>query len=65
MRALKNLDLGIWTSMRRTFIKAEQVLQLGRAPHRIDLLTSISGVSIERLSPLRSPRSSMSYRFPF
>lgn len=26
------------------FTKSEQVIQLGRAPHRIDLLTSISGV---------------------
>jgi len=29
------------------FVQAEQVIQLGRAPHRIDLLTSISGVSDE------------------
>src|SRR3954466_8794516 len=28
------------------FIKPEQVIQLGRAPHRVDLLTSISGVSV-------------------
>ena len=27
------------------FLKAEQLIQLGRAPTRIDLLTSISGVS--------------------
>jgi hypothetical protein len=29
------------------FLKAEQLIQLGRAPTRIDLLTSISGVSNE------------------
>ncbi len=29
------------------FTTPEQVIQLGRAPHRIDLLTSISGVSID------------------
>ena len=29
------------------FLKAEQLIQLGRAPTRIDLLTSISGVSSE------------------
>lgn len=29
------------------FTAPDQIIQLGRAPHRIDLLTSISGVSIE------------------
>src|SRR5438876_6661065 len=29
------------------FLKSEQLIQLGRAPTRIDLLTSISGVSSE------------------
>lgn len=29
------------------FLKAEQLIQLGRTPTRIDLLTSISGVSSE------------------
>jgi hypothetical protein len=29
------------------FLKAEQLIQLGRAPTRIDLLTSISGVASE------------------
>ena len=33
---------------RDDFLAAEQVVQLGRAPNRIDLLTSISGVSWER-----------------
>ena len=37
-------DLGVKTS---DFTTPEQVIQLGRAPHRIDLLTSISGVSID------------------
>ncbi len=30
------------------FLEPEQVIQLGRSPHRIDLLTSISGVSWEQ-----------------
>jgi hypothetical protein len=29
------------------FLEPEQVIQLGRAPHRIDILTSISGVTWE------------------
>ncbi len=32
------------------FTTPEQVIQLGRAPHRIDLLTSISGVTTEEAS---------------
>ena len=31
----------------RDFLKSEQLIQLGRPPTRIDLLTSISGVSTE------------------
>lgn len=42
-------DLGVKAS---DFTTPEQVIQLGRAPHRIDLLTSLSGVSMdERLPP--------------
>jgi hypothetical protein len=37
-------DLGIKAS---DFTTPEQIVQLGRAPNRIDLLTSITGVSIE------------------
>ena len=37
-------DLGVKAS---DFTTPEQVIQLGRAPHRIDLLTSLSGVSID------------------
>jgi hypothetical protein len=29
------------------FLQSEQLIQLGRAPQRIDLLTSISGVTLE------------------
>lgn len=29
------------------FVESEQMIQLGRAPNRIDLLTSISGVTID------------------
>ena len=39
------------------FLQPEQIIQLGRAPSRIDLLTSISGVSTERsLCQRKSPR---------
>ncbi len=37
------------------FTAPEQVIQLGRAPHRIDLLTSISGVTSERAFATRVP----------
>jgi hypothetical protein len=45
--ALKELgfaDLDVSVS---DLTQPEQVLQLGRAPHRVDLLTSISGVSVD------------------
>lgn len=34
------------------FTAPERMIQLGRAPHRIDLLTSISGVSLRASSKL-------------
>jgi hypothetical protein len=37
------------------FSEAEQVIQLGRAPHRIDLLTTISGVTNEDAFSTRIP----------
>ncbi len=37
-------DVGI---QREDFLKRDQVIQLGRAPNRIDLLTGLSGVSWE------------------
>jgi hypothetical protein len=37
-------DLGVKAA---DFTQPEQIIQLGRAPNRIDLLTSISGVGIE------------------
>ena len=45
-------DLGLSAS---DFIESEQIIQLGRAPHRIDLLTSISGVSTEEAFSKRIP----------
>lgn len=36
-----------------TFTEAEKVIQLGRPPNRIDILTSISGVSFEDAWPGR------------
>jgi hypothetical protein len=40
---------------RDDFLEAEQVIQLGRAPNRIDLLTSISGVTWEEAWATRIP----------
>jgi hypothetical protein len=37
------------------FLQAEQLIQLGRAPTRIDLLTSISGVSSEEAFTAKVP----------
>jgi hypothetical protein len=39
----------------RDFLEPEQVIQLGRAPNRIDLLTSITGVSFEEAWANRVP----------
>jgi hypothetical protein len=39
------------------FLKSEQMIQLGRAPTRIDLLTSISGVSNEEALPAKFCRT--------
>lgn len=39
----------------RDFLEPEQVIQLGRAPDRIDLLTSITGVSFEEAWANRVP----------
>lgn len=42
---------------REDFLDAEQVIQLGRAPHRIDLLTGISGITWEEAWASRVPVS--------
>ena len=39
----------------RDFVQPEIVVQLGRPPHRIDLLTSIDGVRFEDAWPRRTP----------
>jgi hypothetical protein len=38
------------------FVEPEQMIQLGRAPSRIDLLTSISGVQTDEALPRKFPR---------
>jgi hypothetical protein len=43
------------------FLKPEQLIQLGRVPTRIDLLTSISGVRAKRHSPAKFRRNSMGF----
>ena len=45
--ALRDFGFGGLEVSPSDFTQPEQVIQLGRAPHRIDLLTSISGVSSE------------------
>ena len=45
--ALRDFGFGGLEISPSDFTQPEQVIQLGRAPHRIDLLTSISGVSSE------------------
>ncbi len=47
------------------FLKAEQLIQLGRAPTRIDLLTSISGVSNEEALPAKFRQNSIGFPFSF
>lgn len=46
-RVLEAFGFGQTGITKEDFLEPEQVVQLGRAPHRIDLLTSISGVSWE------------------
>ena len=43
----------------RDFVQPEIVVQLGRPPHRIDLLTSIDGVRFEDAWPRRTDRKSV------
>lgn len=45
--ALKEFGFGELALQPADFTAPERVIQLGRAPHRIDLLTSLSGVGIE------------------
>src|SRR5207244_3561304 len=44
---LRDFGFGAANFTESDFTVPEQMIQLGRAPNRIDLLTSISGVSIE------------------
>lgn len=45
--ALQQFGFGVSDFSASDFTEPEQVIQLGRAPNRIDLLTSIRGVTIE------------------
>jgi len=45
------------------FLQPEQIIQLGRPPSRIDLLTSITGVSTTEAFASKSPQSSTASRF--
>jgi hypothetical protein len=44
------------------FLKPEQLIQLGRVPTRIDLLTSISGVAARKHLPAKFRQNSMESR---
>ena len=54
-------DLGI---LPEDFTQPDQVIQLGRAPNRIDLLTGISGVTWERAWATRSEAEFGGLRIP-
>ena len=47
VQVLKDFGFGTLGIGRETFLKPEQILQLGLPPNRIDILTSISGVDFE------------------
>lgn len=53
-RVLKDFGFGDIGITRDDFLEVDQVIQLGRAPNRIDLLTGISGVSWQEAWESRS-----------
>lgn len=55
--ALDTFGFGNEGITRDDFLEADQVIQLGRAPNRIDLLTGISGVTWEEAWASRIPIS--------
>ncbi len=56
-QALDKSGFGQVGIKREDFLEPEQVIQLGRPPNRIDLLTSLSGVSWEEAWADRQPIS--------
>ncbi len=46
-KALHSFGFPVLSDFENTFTQPEKVIQLGRAPNRIDLLTSISGVTFD------------------
>ncbi len=46
-KALHSFGFAIPTGFENTFTQPEKVIQLGRPPNRIDLLTSITGVTFD------------------
>ena len=50
---------------REDFTRADQVIQIGLPPRRIDILTSISGVEFERAWPNRVEQQVGSLAIPF
>jgi hypothetical protein len=47
------------------FTNPEQLIQLGRAPNRIDLLTSITGVRVMKRSRAKCRLNSTAFLFSF
>jgi len=55
--ALEDFGFGPLGLKARDFVAPDQVIQLGVPPNRIDLLTSITGVSFAKRPGLERPRS--------
>ncbi len=54
MRALRDFGFGSLAITAKDFTTLDQVIQLGYPPHRIDLLTSLPGVSFRKCYPRRT-----------
>jgi len=53
LRVLADFGFGALGLTREDFLEEDQVIQLGRAPNRIDLLTGISGVTWDEVRASR------------
>jgi hypothetical protein len=53
IKALEQFGLGSLGLKAEDFLEADQIIQLGYPPSRIDLLTSLSGIRFEECYPLR------------
>ncbi len=53
IKALEQFGLGSLGLKAEDFLEADQIIQLGYPPSRIDLLTSVSGLEFDHCFPLR------------